>query len=110
MTGPKGVWLIQVALYLSECRFLPESDRRAYAPMIQDDDKCEDDEEELQHDSTLPNEEDTAFKDQPSIRRVGIVQSPFLNCYFGPHLVRLTLDTGATTNMIRTSFAKLAKL
>ncbi len=43
----------------------------------------------------------------PIIRRVDIIQSPFLNTYYNQHPVRLTLDTGATTNMVKHSFAKL---
>ena len=39
--------------------------------------------------------------------RVSIVQSPVLNTFYHEHPVQLTLDTGATSNMVRTSSAKL---
>jgi hypothetical protein len=43
---------------------------------------------------------------KPVARRVDVVQSPFLNTHYQQHPVRLTLDTGATTNMIRSSVVK----
>ena len=39
-------------------------------------------------------------------RRVNVKQSPFLHAFFEHHPLRLTIDTGAETNMIRASVAK----
>ena len=46
----------------------------------------------------------------PIARQVDIIQSPYLQAYYGPHPMCLTLDTGATTNMILTSFARRIKM
>jgi hypothetical protein len=56
------------------------------------------------------NDEESPLFDKPTACRVGVVQSPSFNAYYGPHIVRLTLDTGATTNMIKASFAKYINL
>ena len=44
--------------------------------------------------------------DEPSALRVSIVQSPVLNTFYHEHSVQLTLDTGATSNMVRASSTK----
>jgi len=37
----------------------------------------------------------------PTINRmVQLKQSPYMNVYYGPHAIQVTLDTGADTNMI----------
>ena len=92
--------------YLSECKFLPDSDKRymtrsRYVGDVEDlsedmYEQCEIDEQDI------PN----ALMETPSIRRVDVIQSPYLNAYFHQHPVRLTLDTGATTNMMSEQFAK----
>ena len=43
----------------------------------------------------------------PTALRVSIIQSPVLNTFYHEHPVQLTLDTGATSNMVRASAAKL---
>ena len=50
--------------------------------------------------------EQNALLDNLSILHVSVIPSPFLNMYIGHNHVRLTLDTGATTNMIQADFAK----
>ena len=45
--------------------------------------------------------------EEPAALRVSMVQSPVLNTFYHEHPVQLTLDTGATSNMVRTSSAKL---
>ena len=37
---------------------------------------------------------------------VQVKQSPYLNVYYSPHDIQVTLDTGAETNMIRLALAK----
>jgi len=91
---------------LSECKFLPEGDRRALARSrlvasdgVPDTQCVADDHDDIEDD-------DSVLLDFPTARRVEIVQSPALDVYFGPHVVRLTLDTGATSTMVRHSFAR----
>ena len=45
--------------------------------------------------------------EEPAALRVSIVQSPVLNIFYHEHPVQLALDTGATSNMVRASSAKL---
>ena len=44
---------------------------------------------------------------EPAALRVSIVQSPVLHTFYHQHPVQLTLDTGATSNMVRASPAQL---
>jgi hypothetical protein len=53
---------------------------------------------------------ENALVDAPSSRRVSIIQSPYLNLFYKHHPVRLTIDTGATTNMVKASFARYIQL
>ena len=87
---------------LSGCRFLPEADRQYMARSRLVMDAIDDAEGYEPQDTSAPEPEpdDSLLLDPPSARRVNIVQSPYLHCFFGPHPVRLTLDTGATTNLI----------
>ena len=42
-------------------------------------------------------------------RRVNVTQSPYLHAFFNHHPLRLTIDTGAETNMIKASLASYIK-
>ena len=98
---------------LLECRFHPETDRQGFGKsrLIG---SAEDLEEPNLEDGianlTCMDSEDRyvpdALLDKPAARRVDVVQSPFLNTHYRQYPVRLTLDTGATTNMIKSSFAQ----
>ena len=86
---------------LSECKLLPEGDRRALArshSIVNEDieDGYSDDEEE----------QGEGLLDVVTARRVEIISSPVLNVYFGTHTCPLTLDSGATSTMVRASFAR----
>ena len=89
---------------LSECRFLPDGDRRALArsrAVIGAD--APDHNEDIDGPS---DDYDDALFDEPTACRVGIIQSPILVVHYGSHPVHLTLDTGATSTMIRSAFAR----
>ena len=92
---------------LAGCRFLPEHDRQSLARsrLLKDDyddlppDDCE---------SFDPNNDGVAsfvHADDPTAHRVSIVQSPVLHTFYHEHPIQSTLDTGATSNMIRASSA-----
>ena len=97
--------------YLISCSHLPESDRRfmSRARLITALD------EEL---SDLPISEDVITESEfstsltsptealPSSRLVQVKQSPFLNVFYSHHPLKITIDSGAETNMIRESVAK----
>jgi hypothetical protein len=99
--------------FMSTCSFLTEADRNAISRSVartrlvgdaeEDyDEDCPDDYGELEHDPLL---------DKPaSVRRVDVIQSPYLNAYYKSQPVKITLDTGATSNMVHTSCAKKLNL
>ena len=97
---------------LMECRYLPDRDRRpwAHSRLINDDPDefatgdCGPYNECCDH--VLPPEHSDAST-APTALRVSIIQSPVLNTFYHEHPVQLTLDTGATSNMVRASAAKL---
>jgi hypothetical protein len=90
--------------YISECKFLPTSDRRAIA-RSRTHDIDEDDNVETPPAEPVKEEHESPYLDQHEVRRVNIVQSPFIYAFFKDHRVRLTLDSGATTNMVRAAVA-----
>ena len=99
---------------LAECKYLPEYDRRSMAKSRMTDcfddydehclDKLEDSHLQDAHLQTSTITENALL--EPSTRRVNVIQSPTLNLYFSHHPIRLTIDTGATTNMVKASVAK----
>lgn len=89
--------------YLSECRFLPENDRLYLSKarnIIGVD--CDDgsDDEQSAGDGDCTGDVSTVAC------RVNTKQSPFFKSFYRHHPLRLTLDTGAETNMIREAVAK----
>ena len=88
--------------FLSECPHLPESDRRFMQPKVRGTDVCDFDDEysDQQH---APDEGEPL--EQSQIQRIDVRQSPYLDAFCGHHMVRLTIDSGATGNMIRQSTA-----
>lgn len=99
--------------FLSGCRFLPESDRKyiraGKSRMVnefRDEEYFSDEDEEVAPPISVRSDVDSAFLDpQPSVRRVDVIESPVLNCYYNKHTVKIVLDSGATTNMVKKSFA-----
>ena len=96
---------------LAECKFLPEYDRRAFSKSrLVHDVELEVTHEYTDSDQDEPSDTkehiDNALIDTHFARRVRVIQSPYLNVYYKQHPVRLTIDTGATTNMVRASTAK----
>ena len=94
--------------WLRECKFVPPGDQRFFTKArrtgVNDEDDLDDQsggEEDF---------DDNALIDQASANRVRVIQSPYLNMYYFDQPVHVTLDTGATTNMVRASFAKSLNL
>lgn len=93
--------------YLKDCSYLPEADRRGIrSRLVTDEDENEFPPYEDQQDAQDPSDQPSALLDDPSARRVNVVQSPVLTAFYKHYPVRLTLDTGATTNMVKASFAR----
>jgi hypothetical protein len=86
--------------FLSECKYLPESDRkfmlraRRLATVLDDTD--DESEEEAREDDK---------EDQAVAYTVQVSQSPYLDLFHGHDTLRITIDSGATGNMIRASAA-----
>ena len=97
--------------FLSECRYLPEADRRYMmtARRIADvlDNEADIDNE---GDDLLQENDDAEPISSHFARRVQVCQSPYIDVYVGHHTPRLTIDCGATANLIRQSTADRLKL
>ena len=89
--------------FLSECPHLPESDRRLMQPKVRGTDVCDFDDEYSDKQSSAPDDGEPV--EQPEIQRIDVRQSPYLDAFCGHHMVRLTIDSGTTGNMIRQSTA-----
>lgn len=93
--------------FLSQCTFLPDSDRRfmvkarQIAGILDNDQETETspDSDSPDPDTTLPGPDMVAY-------RVQTRQSPYMDVFHDHRVVRVTLDSGATGNMIRRSTAK----
>ena len=112
--------------YLSECRHLPERDRKFITKSrctIVDQEEEDPDEFSDQYDghdlrrvstnNTHDNDnhdsdsQDNVGQDVlPIARRVPVVESPCMTCFFKHHIVRVTIDSGATGNYIRLDVVK----
>ena len=90
--------------FLSECPCLPEQDRRCMAKIRQVTDVHEEDDEyEYSHELHQPEIVDQPTLGLATAQRIDIHQSPYLDTFCGHHTVRVTIDSGATGNMIRHS-------
>ena len=95
--------------YLSECTYLPESDRkyltraRLISDIIDNDTPNEEFELAPTEEEYDPSPDDTQGT---SVRKVQVSQSPYLDVFYNHKTPRITLDTGATANLIRRSTAE----
>ena len=94
--------------FLSECPHLPEYDRRYILRARQItsvlDTNPEDEPPEtdnVENCSTVNHDSDST-----AAHRVQIRQSPYMDTFCGHHTARITIDSGATGNMIRASTAQ----
>ncbi|XP_071110370.1 uncharacterized protein [Haliotis cracherodii] len=89
--------------YLSECKFLPDHDRRYMVKARQIasilDDPADDASDTVENACAVPSTEPV------STLRVQVRQSPYMYCFCGHQTARVTVDSGATGNMIRLSTA-----
>ena len=109
--------------YLSECPFLPESDKRfmsykARSRAVEVEDSEEEEEESsgrshqvsqvsFKNDAAKESEEvqNKTEKSRTRIRKVDVVSSPYVWVKYGKHDVPLTLDTAAETGVIQYEYA-----
>ena len=90
--------------FLSECSFLPDQDRKYITKARQIADILDDPHEP----ETTPNvaepdsdTDDTGPSPSPKVFRIQTRQSPYLDMFYSHYPVRITIDSGATGNMIR---------
>jgi hypothetical protein len=89
----------QSSHFLSRCQYLPDDDRK-YLTKVRQIAALDEDNDDDEISTSLPDP-------PPTINRmVQVKQSPYMNVYYGPHAIQVTLDTGAETNMIRLALAK----
>lgn len=96
--------------FLSQCEFLPDSDRSYMAKARQIVDILDENQlDEIEHDEPTPISHH-AHEEQSDARsvafRVQTRQSPYLDVFHGHQTSRIIIDSGATGNMIRQSTAK----
>ncbi|CAG2247139.1 unnamed protein product [Mytilus edulis] len=87
--------------FLSKCSFLPNSDRKYMVKARQIAGILDNSDDELSD-----VEVDTVSKPMHSVNRVQVRQSPYLDVFHTHYNTRLTIDSGATGNMLRASAAK----
>ena len=92
--------------FLSECTYLPEHDRKYFLKTRQVaeifDDRPAD--HESDHEGNTPTP--VPHAEPPAAFRVQIRQSLYMDMFYDHHTTRVTIDSGATGNMIRASTAK----
>ena len=92
--------------YLSQCKYLPEGDRKRLSKVRTVDIESEGDDD-------VDTEDNGNFIDNPVTsvhRRVTTRRSPYLNCFNGHFPVTMCLDTGAESSLVSERFAKYAGL
>jgi hypothetical protein len=88
--------------YLSECQYLPESDKRYMANSRLVEVSDDDDDEAKSNAVSIVSEEPV----NPSLRRVDIEASPILEVECAHTSVPVVIDSGAESNLIEEEFAK----
>ena len=90
--------------FLSECPYLPDSDKKfmlkAKSRMVEAEEEEESEEEE---EVIKPRKK--AVK-SVNLRKVEVASSPYLTVQYGPNTVGMLLDSGAETNLIELDFAR----
>ena len=92
------------AHFLSECSFLPEQDRKYITKARQIADIFDNPSEPEPTpcvDESVGDTDDTGSSLNSHVFRIQTRQSPYLDMFYAHHPVRVTIDSGATGNMIR---------
>ncbi len=88
--------------YLSQCEFLPDRDRKFMTRARQIGNIF--DEEDQEYDSPPEDEKDEDVEHtQPVAFRIQVRQSPYLDVFYKHHPLHITIDSGATGNMMSAS-------
>ena len=90
--------------FLSECTHLPEEDRRYMAKVRQVINLLDDEDEQNSPEPEVSNTE-VVDSERPIVQKIEVRQCPYLDVFCRHHTTRVTIDSGATGNMIRHSTA-----
>ena len=97
--------------FLSECPYLPQSDRRYMSrSQFRVVEATDDDDYEQYYDDEEYVEYEEKSARAVNLRKVDVASSPYLSVNFGPHPVNILLDSGAETNLIELEFVKSLKI
>ena len=93
--------------WLCECMYLPEADCQAVARTYRvANDEYDDDGETHQDDIPEHSDEYDPLIDALNLtHRVNIFQSPHITAQYGHNAIKITMDCGATSNLINITFA-----
>jgi hypothetical protein len=91
--------------FLSECNYLPDQDRK-YMLKARQIAKIIDDSEEEDYVNVDVTSSSETREPSPATRRVQVRQSPYIDVFYDHHSARITIDSGATGNMISLSTVK----
>ena len=110
-------WKIPTDQYLTACKHLPERDRkfltksRTVQVESEEEDEDKDDNETPQHRRVSVDHEEHSEENVSLIAcRVPVIPSPFLDCFVKHFTVRVTVDSGATGNVMRHNITKRLRL
>ena len=97
--------------FLSVCPYLPDSDKQYMAKARQvarifDEDEILTDGGDFDNSQVDPDTSASQdYREESATLRVQVRQSPYFDAFYKHHAVRVTIDSGATGNMIRASTA-----
>jgi hypothetical protein len=97
--------------FLSKCTYLPESDRKYMAKACLVIGSVKPDAiinagDQIDSATSFVQVSECSTSTEPSTLRVQVCQSPFINLFYEHFPTHLTIDSGATGNMIRASVVK----
>ena len=109
----KAAGRLNIAHFLSQCKFLPENDRhflkktKTRQIVVEIPETDLDSESEVEEDDIDVRRVVSSSPQTVVARRVKSKKSPQLKTFYKQHSILLTLDTGAESNMIKASLARL---
>lgn len=99
----------EIRHFLSQCEFLPDNDKRYMVKARQIVDILDEDQVDDNERDPCPPASQHTYDEQVDARtvafRVQTRQSPYLDVFHGHHTSRITIDSGATGNMMRQATA-----
>ena len=99
--------------FLSECPYLPEADRRYIGSRtrtrtvgVEEETFYDEDEKSPVRKVSMERQSSAKVNEKTKIGKVTVKSSPYLNVKYKDHQVKLIIDSGAQSNVMKLSFAK----